>query len=85
MNADSHSVTNSLTGYWVVIPAYNEAAAIERDADRVCASFLLGRELFAGLALPPAAPWLRYSTVPSWRSNLRCPVGRQRYPRQSSR
>jgi glycosyltransferase involved in cell wall biosynthesis len=34
MNADSHSVTNSLTGYWAVIPAYNEAATIRDVASR---------------------------------------------------
>ena len=34
MNADSYSVTNSLTGYWAVIPAYNEVATIRDMASR---------------------------------------------------
>lgn len=34
MNADSNSVTKPLTGYWVVIPAYNEAATIRDVASR---------------------------------------------------
>ncbi|MDQ6733640.1 MAG: glycosyltransferase family 2 protein, partial [Nitrospirota bacterium] len=34
MNADSYSVTNSLTGYWAVIPAYNEAVTIRAVISR---------------------------------------------------
>lgn len=34
MNADSSSGTNSPTGYWAVIPAYNEAATIRDVAAR---------------------------------------------------
>ena len=34
MNAGSQSATNALAGYWVVIPAYNEAATIRDVASR---------------------------------------------------
>jgi len=34
MNTDSYSVTNAQTGYWVVIPAYNEAATIRMVVSR---------------------------------------------------
>ena len=34
MNAGSRSATNALTGYWVVIPAYNEVATIRDVASR---------------------------------------------------
>jgi glycosyltransferase involved in cell wall biosynthesis len=34
MNSEAHAKPDSLTGYWVVIPAYNEAATIREVADR---------------------------------------------------
>ena len=34
MNAHSHSGVNVLAGYWVVIPAYNEATTIRDVASR---------------------------------------------------
>jgi glycosyltransferase involved in cell wall biosynthesis len=34
MNAHSHSEVNTVTGYWVVIPAYNEATTVRDVASR---------------------------------------------------